>query len=128
MPTYYTQNGSKIHHPEKYAQTGAPMFRSKRRADTRNINRPTAIYELRCQHNKVYVGKTTNVRRRMQQHASGNGAKVTQKFKPVKYDVVDVVPGFLSSRAEQQHTKDCVSEHGYANVRGGRWVNSQTLQ
>jgi len=127
MPTFYTRNGSKINHPEKYAKTGAPMFCSNRRTDKQNINRPTAIYELQCQHNKTYVGKTTNIRRRMQQHASGNGARVTQKFKPINYKVVDIVPGFLSSQVEQKHTKKCVDERGYSNVRGGKWVNSKTL-
>lgn len=103
------------------------MYKTKKMTDTADINKPTAIYELNCKHNKKYVGKTTDVERRMNQHFSGRGSKVTQKFKPLNGQIVGVVPGYLSSQAEQQHTKYCVKKYGYKNVRGGKWVNSKTL-
>ena len=47
-----------------------------------NINRTTYIYKLNLESNKKYIGKTNNINRRMNQHFSGNGSKVTQKFAP----------------------------------------------
>ena len=77
---------------------------------------------------KKYVGKTTNVNRRMIQHLSGNGAKVTKKFKPIDAKVVDEVPGFFSDDVEQEYTEDYIGKYGYENVRGGYYTNSKTLK
>ena len=128
MPTttYYTAHGKLIYNPKQYAKTGAPMYTSKYNR-THNVNAPTAIYQLHCEHNKTYVGKTQHLDQRMQQHFSGNGSQVTRKFKPIGGEVVDVVHGFFSNAAEHAHTKRCVKQHGYDNVRGGKWVNAQTL-
>ena len=79
MPTYYTQSGQKIRNSEAYARTGAPMYTTKY-SETKNINAPTAIYKMNLSGGKKYVGKTTNVERRMDQHFSGNGAKVTKNL------------------------------------------------
>ena len=103
------------------------MYNAKSKV-AKNINAPTAIYKLNCAHNKKYVGKTQNVERRMQQHFSGKGSQVTQKFKPRDGKILDVVPGYLSSKAEQHHTQQLIQKHGYNNVRGGKYVNSTTLQ
>ena len=94
----------------------------------KNVNKPTSIYEIKCKNNVTYVGKTTNVKRRMNQHFTGKGSKVTKKFKPVHYRVVKKVPGFLSSQVEQNHTKKLVKAKGYEKVRGGKWTNSTTLR
>ena len=40
----------------------------------------------------------------MDQHFSGNGAKVTKKFKPISGEIVDTCPGFFSDKVEQKHT------------------------
>jgi hypothetical protein len=82
MPTYYTERGDKIRNNEAYASTGAPMYTTKYKK-TRDINAPTTIYKLNLKGGKKYVGKTTDIDRRTKQHFSGNGAKVTQKFKPL---------------------------------------------
>ncbi len=123
---YYTRNGTYIRNPEAYAKTGAPMYESKY-DDTPNINQKTYIYKLDLENGKKYVGKTTNVDRRMNQHFSGNGAKVTQKFKPQKGKVIDSCNGFFSDNLEQSHTEKYIKKHGYSNVRGGKYTNSKTL-
>jgi len=64
----------------------------------------------------------------MEQHFSGNGAKVTKKFKPVSGKVIDEVPGFFSDDVEQEYTEEYIEKHGYENVRGGMYTNSKTLQ
>ena len=127
MPAYYTQSGEKINKPGAYAKTGAPMYKTKYSEST-DINQPTSIYKLNLEGGKKYVGKTTNVDRRMEQHFSGNGAKVTKKFKPVSGKVIDEVPGFFSDDVEQEYTEEYIEKHGYGNVRGGMYTNSKTLQ
>ena len=123
---YYTQSGTYIRNPEAYARTGAPMYRSKY-CNSTNINQPTDIYKLNLANGKKYVGKTTDFDRRMNQHFTGQGAKVTQKFKPKSGKVVDSCPGFFADQLEQEHTEKYIDKYGYENVRGGVYVNSKTL-
>ena len=127
MSTYYTQAGQHIRNPEAYARTGAPMY-TTRYTESKDINAPTAIYKMNLEGGKKYVGKTTDVDRRMDQHFSGNGAKVTKKFKPIDAKVVDEVPGFFSDDVEQEYTEEYMDKYGYENVRGGMYTNSKTLK
>ena len=127
MPNYYTQSGQIIRNPEAYARTGAPMY-TTRYTESKDINAPTAIYKMNLEGGKKYVGKTTDVDRRMDQHFSGNGAKVTKKFKPINAKVVDEVPGFFSDDVEQEYTEEYIDKYGYENVRGGMYTNSKTLK
>ena len=127
MPKYYTQSGERIRKPEAYAMTGAPMYKTKCSEST-DINAPTAIYKLNLKGGKKYIGKTTDVHRRMNQHFSGNGSQVTKKFKPINGKIVDEVPGFFSDDIEQEYTEDYIDKYGYENVRGGMYTNSKTLQ
>ena len=125
MPTYYTQSGQKIRNPEAYAITGAPMFKKNQGKD---INEPTTIYKLNLEGGKKYVGKTSDFDRRMDQHFSGNGSKVTKKFKPIGGKTIDEVPGFFSDDVEQEYTEHYIDKYGYRNVRGGTYTNSHTLK
>lgn len=126
MPTYYTQSGEKIRYPETYALTGAPMFKTKY-SESKDINAPTTIYKLNLEDGKKYVGKTTNFDRRMDQHFSGNGSKVTKKFKPIDGKTIDEVTGFFSDEVEQGCTEEYIKKYGYDKVRGGYYTNSKTL-
>ena len=126
MPTYYTESGEKIRNPEAYALTGAPMYDSKK-SGSKDINEETDIYKLNLKNGKKYIGKTTDIDRRMDQHFSGNGAKVTKKFKPIDGKVLDSCPGFFADNLENDYTDEYIEKKGYDNVRGGRYVNSKTL-
>jgi predicted GIY-YIG superfamily endonuclease len=126
MPTYYTQGGTIIRNHEAYAKTGAPMYKTENTRST-DINKPHDIYKINCTNGKKYIGKTTDIERRIGQHATGNGAKVTKKFKPKTFEVVDSCPGFFSDKLEQYHTEENITDHGYENVRGGTYTNSKTL-
>jgi|TARA_B110000483_G_C18201784_1_gene545575 hypothetical protein len=125
MPTYYTEKGVYIRNPDAYARTGAPMYQSK--SGSTNINKETSIYKLNLQNGKKYIGKSTDVDRRMDQHFSGNGAKVTQKFKPIEGKVLDSCPGYFADGLENEYTEDYMEKNGYDNVRGGSHCNSKTL-
>tara|TARA_B110000046_G_C12972649_1_gene389642 strand:+ start:760 stop:1200 length:441 start_codon:yes stop_codon:yes gene_type:complete len=122
---YRTQNGTYIKNPVAYAKTGGPMYKN---ASNINVNEQNYIYKLDLEHGKKYIGKTTNMDRRMDQHFNGNGSKVTQKFKPKVGTVIDSCPGYFSNKLEQKHTNNYIDKHGYANVRGGSFVNSKTLK
>jgi len=126
MPTYYTRRGDYIHNPDAYAKTGAPMYETKY-GETPNINEETDIYKLDLEGGKKYIGKTIDIDRRMEQHFSGNGSKVTKKFKPIEGKIIDTCPGYFSDKLEQKHTDKYIKKHGYNNVRGGKYTNSHTL-
>ena len=127
MSKYYTQSGERIRNPQAYAKTGAPMYHTTY-LESADINTPTCIYKINLEDGKKYIGKTSNFGRRMEQHFSGNGAKVTKKFRPIKAKIIDEVPGFFSSEVEQYHTEEYMDKHGYENVRGGIYTNSKTLK
>ena len=93
-----------------------------------NVNEKTYIYQLNLDKGKYYVGKTINIDRRMEQHFSGHGSKVTKKFKPITGQTVDSCYGFFGSKLEQYHTNELIKEYGYENVRGGKYTNSNTLK
>lgn len=123
--TYYTETGVVIRNPEAYAATGAPMYEHD---SDRNVNAPTTIYKAELDDNKVYVGKTENFVRRCEQHFSGRGSKVTQKFTPHVIKEKEVVPGFFADEVEQEYTEHYIDKYGYDRVRGGKYTNSQTLK
>lgn len=125
--TFYTEGGAYIRNPTAYAKTGAPMYKTKYR-DGKNINEKTYIYKLNLQNGKKYIGKTTDIDRRMSQHFRGNGSKVTQKFKPINGTIVDSCNGYFSNKVEQKHTIQNINKYGYNNVRGGSYVNSKTFK
>lgn len=124
--TYYTESGKRIWKPASYAKTGAPMYKTKY-DDSTNINAPTSIYKLNLKNNKKYIGKTTNIERRMDQHFSGNGAQATKKYNPTSYKLIDEVPGYFSDKVEQKYTDKYINKHGYENVRGGKYTNSNNF-
>ena len=125
--TYYTQNGIAIRNPVAYAKGGSPMYETDSIYDTKDINQKTYIYKINLEDGKKYIGKTINIERRMRQHFNGNGAKVTQKFKPIKYKILDSCPGFLADEIEQIYTNSYIVKYGYNNVRGGTYTNSISL-
>jgi predicted GIY-YIG superfamily endonuclease len=146
MP-YYTKSGTRIYNPIAYAKTGAPMYKSFYSKNgekiynpkayinsggdlyvKENINQPKSIYKIECEGGKIYIGETKNLDKRMDQHFSGKGAKVTKKFKPIEGKELAVVPGYLAKKVEQEYTEKYIDKYGYNNVRGGKYVNSKTLK
>ena len=79
------------------------------------------------ENDKIYIGKTVNINRRIKEHFSGKGSKVSQKFKPIHYEILEVCDGFFSLEKEQYYTKLNIKRYGYENVRGGLYTNSKTF-
>jgi predicted GIY-YIG superfamily endonuclease len=79
----------------------------------------TNIYVLKLQGGKYYVGKSTDVIGRYQQHLSGKGSAWTNKYKPISllYSKSDVSPF-----EEDKVVKEYMAKHGIDNVRGGTYT------
>lgn len=75
------------------------------------------VIQLRC--GKYYVGKTTDINRRYEEHKSGNGSSWTSKYKPIK--IMEVRP-IKDEHDENNTTKDLMKKYGVDNVRGGSYT------
>jgi GIY-YIG catalytic domain-containing protein/zinc knuckle protein len=72
------------------------------------------IYILQLEKGKYYVGKTGDVKRRIQQHRDGKGAYWTKKYQML--DVIDVIE---HESDEDKYVIDLMIQYGIQNVRGG---------
>lgn len=80
----------------------------------------TTIYILKLAKGKYYVGKTSNLARRQQEHINGTASVWTRKYKPVS--VVKTIPG-ASPFDEDRYTKEFMAKYGIDNVRGGSYAS-----
>ena len=76
----------------------------------------TTLYVLQLVSKKWYVGKTTDIVRRFQQHVDGNGSAWTSKYPPIK---IFSTSKLVSEHDETNFTKDLMKKYGVDNVRGG---------
>ena len=77
------------------------------------------LYVLKLEKSKWYVGKTTNVIERYQQHVTGSGSAWTSKYPPVS--LTESKP-ITSPHDENNTTKDYMKKYGVDNVRGGSYT------
>jgi len=75
------------------------------------------IYVWLLEEDKYYVGWSENLSQRLKQHSSENGAKWTQKYKPVK--ILEICLG--NKEVENRKTIEYMKKYGWENVRGGAW-------
>ena len=78
-----------------------------------------SLYVLKLEKGKWYVGKTTDIMKRYQQHLNGSGSAWTSKYTPVS--LVESRP-IASSHDENNVTKDYMKKYGVENVRGGSYT------
>jgi predicted GIY-YIG superfamily endonuclease len=76
------------------------------------------LYVLRLNQNKYYVGVTSNLENRLNQHESLNGSEWTRKHKII--GLISSEPLF-SEFQEDMKVKELMSVHGIDNVRGGKY-------
>ena len=78
------------------------------------------IYILRLEKGKYYVGKTTNLQNRIQQHIDKNASVWTRK-----YSFEEIYQTFKNSDNydEDKYTLQMMSKFGIDNVRGGSFSN-----
>ena len=83
------------------------------------------VYSLNLKGGKKYVGKTNNIGRRLSQHFGGNGAKWTQKNKPISVNHVQKCrSNKTASKAETIVYKKMRDYHGKSKVRGAGHTKS----
>jgi len=76
------------------------------------------LYILQLENGKYYVGKTTDVKKRFDQHVCGNGAEWTKLHRPIKLLETRRI---ASEHDENNKTKDMMKTYGIDNVRGGSY-------
>lgn len=81
------------------------------------------IYVLKLRSNKYYIGKTTDIPKRLRQHFSGEfSSKWTSKYKPLKVErIIDNVDEF----DEDKWVKIYMKKYGIDNVRGGSYSSME---
>ncbi|HHC6264785.1 GIY-YIG nuclease family protein [Staphylococcus epidermidis] len=85
------------------------------------------LYILKLEYDFIYVGITSDPRKRIRKHFFGNGAKITQKFMPLEVlDIIECRP----VRDEVEHVENIVTEnlfdvYGRDKVFGGKYCNTK---
>lgn len=85
------------------------------------------VYVLECEKGVKYVGRTSNLKERMESHNSGEGSEVTKKFKVKK--IIEVHPCKTlraSKKLETAKYYECKEKFG-KRVRGAGNTNSTNL-
>lgn len=77
---------------------------------------PRHIYIIKCEQGKYYVGKSTNLTTRIEEHQNGNGAEWTKKYPMIKVKKIICDQG---GYAEDKYTLKMMKKYGIQNVRGG---------
>jgi len=77
------------------------------------------IYVLKLQHDKYYVGKTSNPYFRIESHFNSQGSEWTKIHKPVK--LLELIKG--DDYDEDKYTKIYMDTYGIDNVRGGSYTS-----
>jgi cellular nucleic acid-binding protein len=82
------------------------------------------IYVLELRSGKYYVGTTTDVDRRYEEHASGKGSIWTRQYKPLSILETRRANSIFD---EENVTKEYMMKYGIENVRGGPFCGMSIL-
>jgi hypothetical protein len=81
----------------------------------------TNIYILKLEGNKFYVGYSSDIKKRIQEHIDGNGSSFTKKYKPIGVEKIkENVPEDHANKYVIKYMK----KYGIDNVRGGSYKGS----
>jgi predicted GIY-YIG superfamily endonuclease len=78
------------------------------------------LYILKCKEDKWYVGKSTNVAKRYQEHCQGNASEWTRQYAPLEIAETRLI---TSPFDETTVTKELMKKYGIDNVRGGAYTS-----
>jgi hypothetical protein len=76
----------------------------------------TVIYVLKCTKDKYYVGKTNDIKSRLELHSIGKGSVWTSRYKPI--EVIKIIED-CDDYDEDKYTLIYMNKYGIDNVRGG---------
>jgi hypothetical protein len=92
-------------------------------------NNKNYIYVLKLINDKYYIGRTSNIQKRILQHTTKSGSSYTKKFKPI--DIIEIT-NEISIDDENNKTIEMMKLYNWQNVRGGTWcyinLNNPPLQ
>jgi hypothetical protein len=74
------------------------------------------IYILQLEHDKYYVGKTSNPEYRIENHNTGHGSEWTKLYKPIS--IIELIPN-CDDFDEDKYVIMSMNKYGIDNVRGG---------
>jgi len=83
------------------------------------------IYVLELVEERYYIGRTSNILRRVEEHFTGNGAVYTKAFEPIK--VIEVIEE-KTKEDEKIKTLEYMSKFGWEKVRGFCWCSVMLLK
>ena len=78
------------------------------------------IYILKLQKGKYYIGKTSNLQFRLEDHFLSNGSVWTNKYTPI--EVIDIIKN-CDDYDEDKYTIMYMDKYGINNVRGGSFTS-----
>ena len=78
------------------------------------------IYVLQLIEDRYYVGRTSNILRRIEAHFTVGGSVYTKAYKPIK--VIEVQEE-LTSNDERIKTIEIMEKYGWEKVRGACWCS-----
>jgi predicted GIY-YIG superfamily endonuclease len=83
------------------------------------------VYTLNLEGGRKYVGMTSNIDRRLEEHFSGNGSKWTQKYSPESISNIRKVPSAqYAKKLETIMYTNMKNYHGGDKVRGAGHTSS----
>jgi len=86
---------------------------------------PAYVYTLNLEGGRKYVGMTTNIKQRMDQHFSGEGSAWTQKYAPVSIKSIKPAEGIDAAKKLETKTYFKMKDrHGTDMVRGAGHTTS----
>ena len=84
----------------------------------RSKNVPHHVYILRLQNNRLYVGSTNGLTRRLAEHRSGSGAQSTRKSCPVELLYSEAFPSRSAALLRERQLKRWSHAKKLALVKG----------
>jgi predicted GIY-YIG superfamily endonuclease len=83
------------------------------------------VYTLNLENGRKYVGMTSNLNKRINDHFNGNGAKWTQKYSPISVNSVKKVSDVsCAKKLETKIYNKMKDYHGIEKVRGAGHTSS----
>ena len=80
------------------------------------------IYILKLEKDKYYVGKSSKINKRLEDHFNSYGSAWTKKYKPVK--VIETINN-CDKFDEDKYTLKYMEKYGVHNVRGGSFCETK---
>lgn len=81
---------------------------------------PFYLYRIDCENNVIYIGISSYLELRLEQHFSGNGSYITKQFKPISFDVLGEFPSKFSALRAEMEMVIKLRNMGH-DVYGSKW-------